>query len=148
MDIKERSARAGRLWEGCMDEKLVPILVGSGQITQRERDPRAALDALDLAAAAARKAAEDAHGGDALLRALDAIVVLRSFSDTSWRLKSPFGGPSNSAEIDREPDRQSGCQAPDLHAPRREHAAMVRQPPVRDGDAGRDRCCHDLRRRG
>src|SRR5689334_23747102 len=78
-----------------MDEKLVPILVGSGQITQREPDPRVALNAMDLTAAAARKAAEDAHGGDALLRALDAIVVLRSFSDTSWRFKSPFGGPSN-----------------------------------------------------
>jgi acetyl-CoA C-acetyltransferase len=78
-----------------MDDQRIPILVGSGQLTQRERDPRAALGALDLTAAAARKAAEDAHGGDALLRALDAIVVLRSFSDTSWRFKSPFGGPSN-----------------------------------------------------
>src|SRR6476469_8533020 len=78
-----------------MDEKLVPILVGSGQITQRERDPRAALNAMDLTAAAARKAAEDARAGDALLRALDSIVVLRSFSDTSWRFRSPFGGPKN-----------------------------------------------------
>lgn len=78
-----------------MDERLVPILVGSGQVTQREPDPRTALNATDLTAAAAHKAAEDAHGGDALLRALDAIVMLRSFSDTSWRFKSPFGGPSN-----------------------------------------------------
>ena len=78
-----------------MDDRQVPILVGSGQITQRERDPRVALGAMDLTAAAARKAAEDAHGGEALLRALDAIVVLRSFSDTSWRFKSPFGGPKN-----------------------------------------------------
>src|SRR5215510_4553550 len=78
-----------------MDEKLVPILVGSGQITQREPDPRVALNAMDLTAAAARKAAEDAHGGEALLQALDALVVLRSFSDTSWRFKSPFGGPTN-----------------------------------------------------
>lgn len=78
-----------------MDDWRTPILVGSGQITQREPDPRVALDAMDLTAAAARKAAEDAQGGDALLRALDAIVVLRSFSDTSWRFKSPFGGPKN-----------------------------------------------------
>jgi acetyl-CoA C-acetyltransferase len=78
-----------------MDDRQVPILVGSGQITQRERDPRVALGAMDLTAAAARKAAEDAHAGEALLQALDAIVVLRSFSDTSWRFKSPFGGPKN-----------------------------------------------------
>jgi acetyl-CoA C-acetyltransferase len=78
-----------------MDDREIPILIGSGQITQREPDPRMALSALDLTAVAARKAAEDAHGGDALLRALDAIVVLRSFSDTSWRFKSPFGGPKN-----------------------------------------------------
>ena len=78
-----------------MDDWRTPILVGSGQITQREPDPRAALGAMDLTAAAARKAAADAGAGDALLRALDTIVVLRSFSDTSWRFKSPFGGPKN-----------------------------------------------------
>src|SRR5215470_4219900 len=78
-----------------MDDDLTPILVGSGQITQREADPRAALNAMDLTAAAAHKAAADADGGEELLAALDAIVVLRSFSDTSWRFKSPFGGPAN-----------------------------------------------------
>ena len=78
-----------------MDDWRTPILVGSGQITQREPDPRAALGAMDLTAAAARKAAADARAGDALLGALDTIVVLRSFSDTSWRFKSPFGGPKN-----------------------------------------------------
>ena len=56
---------------------------------------RIALNAVDLTAAAARKAAADAGGGEALLQALDAIVVLRSFSDTSWRFKSPFGGPAH-----------------------------------------------------
>jgi acetyl-CoA C-acetyltransferase len=30
-----------------------------------------------------------------LLDALDTAVVIRSFSDTSWRFKSPFGGPAN-----------------------------------------------------
>ena len=74
-----------------MDETRIPILVGSGQITQREPDPKVALHAMDLTAAAARKAAEDAGAGAKLLQALDTIVVLRSFSDTSWRFKSPFG---------------------------------------------------------
>ncbi len=78
-----------------MDDWHTPILVGSGQITQREPDPRAALSPMDLTAAAARKAAEDARAGRALLDALDTIVVLRSFSDTSWRFKSPFGDPKN-----------------------------------------------------
>ena len=78
-----------------MDESRIPILIGCGQITQRQPDPTAALNAMDLTAAAARKAAEDAHGGDALLKALDTIVVLRSFSETSWRFKSPIGDPKN-----------------------------------------------------
>jgi acetyl-CoA C-acetyltransferase len=78
-----------------MDPNRIPILVGSGQVTQRERDPARALGPMDLTAAAARKAAEDARAGAKLLEALDTIVVLRSFSDTSWRFKSPFGGPKN-----------------------------------------------------
>ncbi len=78
-----------------MDESRIPVLVGAGQITQREADPAKALAPIDLIAAAGRKAAEDAGPGQALLAALDTIVLLRSFSDTSWRFKSPFGGPSN-----------------------------------------------------
>ena len=78
-----------------MDESRIPILVGCGQITQRESDPNAALSPIDLTADAARMAAEDSGAGNGLLQALDTIVVIRSFSDTSWRFKSPFGGPSN-----------------------------------------------------
>src|SRR5262245_20513702 len=78
-----------------MDDDRTPVLVGCGQLTTREADPAAALNAMDLTAAAARKAAADAGGGQALLQALDALVVLRSFSDTSWRFKSPFGGSTN-----------------------------------------------------
>ena len=74
-----------------MDESRIPILVGCGQITQREPDPAAALSPIELTTAAARQAAEDAGAGDALLQALDTIVVLRSFSDTSWRFACPFG---------------------------------------------------------
>jgi len=78
-----------------VDDQYIPILVGSGQVSQHEPDPTKAVNALDLTAAAARTAAEDAQGGSALLATLDTIVVLRSFSDTSWRFKSPFGGPKN-----------------------------------------------------
>jgi acetyl-CoA C-acetyltransferase len=78
-----------------MDDSRIPILVGAGQVTQREPDPRRARSALDLTAEAARLAAADAGPARRLLDALDTVVVIRSFSDTSWRFKSPFGGPSN-----------------------------------------------------
>ena len=78
-----------------MDETRVPILVGSGQVTQREPDPAAALSPMDLTAKAGRKAADDTGAGDALLKALDTIVLLRSFSDTSWRFTCPFGKYAN-----------------------------------------------------
>lgn len=74
-----------------MDESRTPILVGCGQITQREPDPLAAMSPMDLTAAAVRKAAEDSGAGQALLGALDTIVLLRAFSDTSWRFVCPFG---------------------------------------------------------
>src|SRR5215831_326179 len=118
-----------------MDHQYIPILVGCGQVTQRQPDPTKALNALDLTAAAAREAAEDAHGGKALLEALDTVVVLRSFSDTSWRFKSPFGGPRN--PIGRKPHRQRLGKAARLHPSWREHAAMVRESAVRNDHAWR-----------
>ena len=78
-----------------MADDLTPILIGAGQITQRESDPQAALSPLDLTAAAAKAAAEDAGGGQRLIEALDTIVAIRSFSDTSWRFASPFGSSKN-----------------------------------------------------
>lgn len=78
-----------------MDEQLIPVLVGAGQVTQHEPDPARAAHALDLTAEAVRKAAGDANVGAALLQALDTIVVIRSFADTSWRFRSPFGSPKN-----------------------------------------------------
>ena len=78
-----------------MDEKKIPILVGSGQITQREQDPLVALSPMDLTASAGFKAADDTHIGKSILEKLDTIVVIRSFSDTSWRFKCPFGKYSN-----------------------------------------------------
>ena len=78
-----------------MDDARTPILVGSGQVTQRESDPQVARSPLDLVADAAQEAARDSRAGQALIDALDTIVVLRSFSDTSWRFASPFGGSKN-----------------------------------------------------
>ncbi len=78
-----------------MDESRIPVLVGCGQITQREADPLQALAPIDLTAEAARQAADDSGAGASLLAALDTIVVLRSFSDTSWRFACPFGRYTN-----------------------------------------------------
>lgn len=78
-----------------MDESRIPVLVGAGQVTQREPDPKAALSPMDLTAKAGRMAAQDAGPADALLASLDSLVMIRAFSDTSWRFASPFGKYAN-----------------------------------------------------
>ena len=77
------------------DESRIPVLVGVGQLTQRETDPQAALQPLDLMAQAARLAAQDSGAGSALLQALDNVTVIRLFADTSHRFVCPFGGSDN-----------------------------------------------------
>ena len=42
-----------------MDESKIPILVGCGQITQREEDPNIALSPMDLTSQACFEAAKD-----------------------------------------------------------------------------------------
>ena len=78
-----------------MTDDRQPVLVGVGQITQRESDPRAARGPLELMADAARAAAADSGAGDALLAALDHLTVIRLFADTSPRFASPFGRQTN-----------------------------------------------------
>ncbi len=78
-----------------MDKSRIPVLVGAGQITQREPDPVKARSPIDLTAAAVKAAAVDAGAGARLIGALDTVVVVRAFADTSWRFASPFGGPGN-----------------------------------------------------
>jgi acetyl-CoA C-acetyltransferase len=78
-----------------MDESRIPVLVGSGQFTQREPDPEQALAPIDLMAKVATIAAADSGAESKLIEALDSIVVIRSFSDTSWRFTCPFGRYAN-----------------------------------------------------
>jgi acetyl-CoA C-acetyltransferase len=56
-----------------------PILVGVGQLTQRDVEPARALEPVDMMAAAARTAAEDAGAGDRLLRAVDRVAAVNVF---------------------------------------------------------------------
>jgi acetyl-CoA C-acetyltransferase len=74
-----------------MDESTIPVLVGAGQVTQREPDPLAGIVPMDLTAQAGRLAARDAGPEQALLGAIDTLVMIRAFSDTSWRFACPFG---------------------------------------------------------
>jgi acetyl-CoA C-acetyltransferase len=76
-------------------DATTPVLIGCGQITQREADPNAAMSPIDLTAEAAWRACVDSETGTALAEALDTIIVLRSFSDTSWRFTCPFGRYTN-----------------------------------------------------
>lgn len=72
----------------------MPVLVGAGQITEVEAPPEMARSPIALMADAARKAAADA-GSAEILYALDSVVVVRRFSDSSARLRSPFGKVAN-----------------------------------------------------
>lgn len=78
-----------------MDENRIPVLIGCGQITQREPDLQRALSPMDLTAQASCLAAQDAGPGASLLATLDTIVMIRAFADTSWRFACPFGQYKN-----------------------------------------------------
>jgi len=78
-----------------MNDAHTPILVGSGQFTQHEPDPLKALSPIDMTAVAAQKALDDTEAGAKLKDQIDTLVILRSFSDTSWRFTSPFGRCTN-----------------------------------------------------
>ena len=78
-----------------MKKSFTPILVGCGQVTQREEDPKIALSPLDLTAKACFEAADDTNIGKNIFNKLDTIILIRSFSDTSWRFKCPFGNSNN-----------------------------------------------------
>ena len=78
-----------------MKKNNTPILIGCGQITQREDDPELALSPIDLTAKACIEASKDTTVGNNIFSKLDTIVLIRSFSDTSWRFKCPFGKYNN-----------------------------------------------------
>jgi acetyl-CoA C-acetyltransferase len=78
-----------------MDENRIPVLIGCGQVTQREPDLQRAVSPMDLTAQACQQAAQDAGPGASLLAALDTIVMIRAFADTSWRFACPFGEYKN-----------------------------------------------------
>lgn len=74
-----------------LDKTRIPVIVGSGQVTDTTSPPDLARSPLKLMLDAAQLAAADSGVGDALLRELDSITVIRLFADTLPRFASPFG---------------------------------------------------------
>ena len=74
-----------------MDKTRVPVIVGTGQVTDTTSPPESARSPLQLMLEAAQHAAADSGVGEALWRSLDSITVIRLFSDTVPRFASPFG---------------------------------------------------------
>ncbi|MEB2345357.1 MAG: acetyl-CoA acetyltransferase [Deltaproteobacteria bacterium] len=65
-----------------------PVLVGAAQWSERRDDPAAAAGPVEILAAVARRAADDAGAGKALLEALDTVAVP---SVTAWRMRDAAG---------------------------------------------------------
>jgi acetyl-CoA C-acetyltransferase len=63
-----------------------PVLVGVGQWSERRDDPATAASPVEILGAAARRAADDAGAGKALLEALDTLAVVNV---TAWRMADP-----------------------------------------------------------
>lgn len=63
-----------------MSEELTPVLIGVGQITQKDVDPREAKGPIEMMAAAARLAAADAGLTEAQLAKIDRLAVVRFMS--------------------------------------------------------------------
>src|SRR6476659_912449 len=57
-----------------------PVLLGGGQVTDRPAEPTEGREPLALMEEAARRAADDAHGGRALLAAVDTVAVVNVLS--------------------------------------------------------------------
>ena len=77
------------------DKARIPVIVGSGQVTDTTSKPEEGRSPLQLMTDAAVLAAQDSGAGDKLLEALDSITVIRLFADTLPRFASPFGKIAN-----------------------------------------------------
>src|SRR6266576_3942157 len=78
-----------------MPERILPVLVGTGQTIDRPADPAAGREPLALMEEAARRAAEAAGGGARLLAALDTVavvnVICHDYGDAAGLLAERLG---------------------------------------------------------
>ncbi len=75
-----------------MSEARIPVLVGSGQLVEREEDPVAALEPLAMLERVARTSAQDAGAREQALAELDLVALV---DIAGWR---PQNGPRFLAE--------------------------------------------------
>jgi acetyl-CoA C-acetyltransferase len=69
-----------------VSDDRTPILVGAGQLTQREVSPAEALEPLAMMEVVARRAADDAGAGTTLLGRIDSLAVVNVFC---WPYANP-----------------------------------------------------------
>jgi acetyl-CoA C-acetyltransferase len=69
-----------------VSDQQTPILVGAGQLTQRDAELATALDPLAMMDVVARRAADDAGAGHALLAHVDSVAVVNVFC---WPYANP-----------------------------------------------------------
>jgi acetyl-CoA C-acetyltransferase len=69
-----------------VDAEHTAVLVGAGQLTQRDKKPKQAMSPPELMAEAARQAALDARAGPALLEKVDYLGVVGTLG---WRASNP-----------------------------------------------------------
>lgn len=67
-----------------MNDERIPVLVGAGQWSERREDPATAASPVEILATVARRAADDAGPGKALLEALDTLAVVNV---SAWRMQ-------------------------------------------------------------
>jgi len=81
-----------------MVDPRTPVLVGVGQITQKEKDVEKAKSPLDLMEDAVKLAAKDTGLGEALFGKLDTITCVRFITDSPDSGRLPFGKYGNIAQ--------------------------------------------------
>ena len=126
------------------DDRL-PILVGSGDVTDSTTPIEVGRSPFDLISQASQLALADA-GAPALGEAIDTLAMLRLFSDTSPRFSTKLGGSRNPPRSISQ--RLGIVRPPCLYVRRRKHAAISGEPVRRGNSTWRDASGTDRRRRG
>ena len=78
-----------------MDESRIPILIGSGQVTQRERDPALGLSPIDLTAAAVQKAADKKVAADDVMNDEDRRKLVSTEKSLEMDVEEKASNPFN-----------------------------------------------------
>ena len=78
-----------------MDSHKIPVLVGCGQVVQKEKDPLKARPPLEMMVEASKRAAADCGLGDKLWDSCDTVACVRLIIDSPGVSRVPFGKYSN-----------------------------------------------------